>query len=57
MKRENGLDVWVRGEPSKPFDTIIQHRTFMKREKVVEYLATIHRHVVYLGLQYFGEIR
>jgi hypothetical protein len=57
MKRENGLDLWVRGEPSKPFHTIMQHRAFMKREKVVEYLAPIHRHVVYSGLQYFGEIR
>jgi hypothetical protein len=57
MKRENGLDLWIRGEPPKSFDTIMQHRAFMKREKVVESLAPIHRHVVHSGLQYFGEIK
>jgi hypothetical protein len=57
MKMDNGLDLWIRGEPPKPFDTIMQHRAFMKREKVVEYLAPIHRLVVHSGLQYFGEIK
>jgi hypothetical protein len=57
MKRENGIDLWIRGEPPKSFDTIMQHRAFMKREKVVESLAPIHRHVVHLGLQYFREIK
>jgi hypothetical protein len=50
MKRENGLDLWIRREHPKSFDTIMQYRTFMKREKVVESLAPIHRHVVHLGL-------
>jgi hypothetical protein len=57
MKRENGLDLWIRGEPPKSFDTIMQHRAFMKREKVVESLSPIHRHVVHSGLQYFREIK
>ena len=57
MKRENGLELWVRGEPSKPFDTIMQHREFMKREKIVDSLSPIHRHVVYSRMQCFGEIR
>jgi hypothetical protein len=35
----------------------MQHREFMKRDKVVESLAPIHRHVVHSGLQYFGEIK
>jgi hypothetical protein len=47
MKRQNGLDLWIRGKPPKSFDTIMQHRTFMKREKVVESLAPIHIHVVH----------
>ena len=55
MKREIGLDLWIRGEHPKPFDTIIHHREFMKREKVVESLAPIHRHVVHSGLHFFGE--
>jgi hypothetical protein len=57
MKRENGLDLWIRGEPPKSFYTIVQHKEFMKREKVVESLAPIHRNVVHSGLQYFGEIK
>jgi hypothetical protein len=57
MKSENGLDLWIRGEPPKSLDTIMQHRTFMKREKVVESLAPIHRHGVHSGLQYFRDIK
>jgi hypothetical protein len=49
-KRENGIDLWIRGKPPKSFDTIMQHRAFMKREKFVESLARIHRHVVNSGL-------
>jgi hypothetical protein len=47
MKRETGLDLWIRGEPPKALDTIMHHRTFMKRDMVVEYLSPIHRHVVH----------
>jgi hypothetical protein len=57
MKRETGLDLWIRGEPPKSLNTIMQHKTFMKREKVVESLAPIHRHVVRSGLQYFRELK
>jgi hypothetical protein len=31
MERENGLELWIRGEPPRSFDTIMQHRAFMKR--------------------------
>ena len=57
MKRENGLDLWIRWEPPKSVDTIMQHRAFVNRDKVVEFLSPIHRHVVHAGLQYFGEIK
>jgi hypothetical protein len=46
MKRETGLDLWIRGEPPKSFVAIMHHKTFMKREKVIESLAPIHRQVV-----------
>ena len=39
MIRETGLDLWIRGEPPKSFPAIMQHRTFMKREGVVDSLA------------------
>jgi hypothetical protein len=35
----------------------MQHRTFMKRDMVEEYLVPIHRHVVQSGIQYFREIK
>jgi hypothetical protein len=57
IKREIGLDLWIRGEPPKSFTTIMQHRTFMKREKVVESLAPIHRQVVRSGLPYFRGLK
>jgi hypothetical protein len=57
MKRENGLDLSIKGEPPKSFDTIMQHTTFMKREKIVESLSPVHRHVVYSILKYFREIK
>jgi hypothetical protein len=41
----------------KSFLAIMQHKTFMKREKVVESLAPIHRQVVGSGLPYFREIK
>jgi hypothetical protein len=57
MKRETGLDLWIRGEPPKSFTAIMQHKTFMKREGVVDSLAPIHRQVVHSGLPYFRELK
>jgi hypothetical protein len=57
MKRETGLDLWIRGEPPKSFPAIMQHRTFMKREGVVDSLAPIHRQVIRSGLPYFRELK
>jgi hypothetical protein len=57
MKRETGLDLWIRGEPPKSFTVIMQHRTFMKREGVVDSLAPIHRQVIRSGLPYFRELK
>jgi hypothetical protein len=56
MKRETGLDLWIRREPPKVLKTIMHHRICMKREKVVESLALIHIYVINSGLQYFREL-
>jgi hypothetical protein len=46
MKRETGLDLWIRGEPPKSFPAIMRHRTFMKREGVRGSLGPIHQQVI-----------
>jgi hypothetical protein len=56
MKRENGLDLWIRGEPPKSFPSIMRHKTFMKREKFIESLTPIHRYVFRSSLPYFREL-
>jgi hypothetical protein len=57
MKRDTGLDLWIRGEPPKSFTFVMQHRTFMKREKVIESLAPIHQHIVRSILPYFRGLK
>jgi hypothetical protein len=43
MKRENGLDLWVKGEPPNYFPSIMRCRTIMKREGVRISLGPIHQ--------------
>lgn len=57
MKRETGLDLWVRGEPPKLFPAIMRHRTFMKREGVKGSLGPIHQQVIRSGMIYFRELK
>jgi tetratricopeptide (TPR) repeat protein len=57
IKRETGLDLWIRGEPPKSFPAIMRHRTFMKREGVMDSLAPIHRQVIHSGIIYFRELK
>jgi hypothetical protein len=57
INRENGLDLWIRGEPPKSLPTIMRHNTFMKRAGVVESLAPIHLHVIHSGITYFREFK
>jgi len=57
MKRETWLDLRIKGEPTNSFPTIMQHKTFMKREGVVNSLAPIHRQVICSGIECFREIK
>jgi hypothetical protein len=57
IKRETGLDLWLRGEPPKSFQTIMHHRTFMKREGAMGSLAPIHHQVIHSSIIYFRELK
>jgi hypothetical protein len=57
INRENGLDIWIRGEPPKSLPSIMRHKTFMKRVRVVDSLAPIHLHVIHSGITYFREFK
>jgi hypothetical protein len=57
MKRETGLNIWIRGEPTKYFLAIMRHRTFMKREGVKSSLGPIHQQVIQSGMTYFRELK
>jgi hypothetical protein len=46
MKRETGLDLWIKGEPPKSFLAIMRHRKSMKREGVRGSLGHIHQQVI-----------
>jgi hypothetical protein len=57
LKREAGLDLWVRGEPPKSFPAIMPHKTFMKRGGVVDSLAPIHLQVIRSCITHFRELK
>jgi hypothetical protein len=57
LKRETGLDLWVRGEPPKSFPSIMLHKTFMKRGGVVDSLAPIHLQVIRSFITCFTELK
>ena len=49
QKREHGLDLWVRGEPTKPLHLFIQHKNFMRRKGVRTKLGPIHKDIIENG--------
>lgn len=46
QKRECGIDLWVRGEPTKPLHLFVQHKQFMKRIGVVGQLGPVHTYII-----------
>ena len=46
QKREHGLDLWVRGEPTKTLYLFTQHKKFMQQKGVISKLGPIHRDIV-----------
>ena len=57
QKREHSLDLWVRGEPTKPLQLIIQHKNFMRRQGVRTRLGPIHKYIIENAQENFGDIR
>lgn len=57
QKGEYGIDLWVKGEPTKPLHLSVQHKQFMKRTRVVAQLGPLHTHIIQVGNKYFQEIK
>ena len=56
QKREHSLGLWVRGEPMKPLQLIIQHKKFMRRPGVRTRLGPIHKYIIENAREYFEDI-
>ena len=35
QRQENGLDLWVRGEPKNPLQLLAKHKSLMQKEGVI----------------------
>jgi len=46
QRQENGLDLWVRGEPRDPQQLWNKHRSLMRTQGVIETLGPIHKVVI-----------
>ena len=57
QKIEHGLDLWVRGEPTKPLQFFIQHKYFRWRKGVRTKLGPIHKDIIENGWEYFEDIQ
>ena len=57
QRQENGLDLWVRGEPRDPQKLWNKHRSLMRTQGVIEALGPIHTTVVRQGIEYFFTIK
>ena len=50
-RQENGLDLWVRGEPKHPLQMLANHKSLMKREVVIKILGPIQKEIVQKGVE------
>lgn len=57
QRQENGLDLWVRGEPRHPLQLWARHKRLMTKEGVIQTLGPIHKAIVLVGVEYFLSIR
>ena len=57
QKREHNLELWIRGEPTNPLQTIIRHQNFMKKPGVKTKLRPIHKDVIAGAHDYFQDIK
>ena len=57
QRQENGLDLWVRGEPRHPLQLWAKQKSLMKKEGVIHILGPIHKAIVQRGIEYFLSIK
>jgi len=56
-QRENGLDLWVRGDSKIPLRMLIKHKKLMEHLSVVTSPTSIHNDVLQTGPEYFEEVK
>lgn len=56
-KNEEGIDLWVRGEPTKPLHLLVRHKKFMKRDGVVVQLGPFCTNIIQVGKGYLQDIK
>ena len=57
QSQENGLDLWVRGEPKHPLQLWARQKSLMTKEGVIQALGLVHKTIVLDGVEYFLSIR
>ena len=57
QRQENGLDLWVRGEPKSPLQLLAKNKSLMQKEGVIQTLGPIHKGIVQQGIEYFLSIK
>ena len=57
QRQENGLDLWVIGEPRDPLQLWNKHRNLMRTSGVIEALGPIHIAINQKGIEYFFTIK
>jgi len=56
-RRGNGIDLWVRGEPTQPLLLSIRHKQLMRKNGVVGKLGPIHTDIIQARKEYFQDIK
>lgn len=51
QRQENGLDLWVRGEPRNPLQLWDRHKSLMRKKGVIQTLGPIHKAVFQQGVE------
>lgn len=56
-RHEEGIKLWVRGEPAKHLQLLSKQKKFMKRASVIGELGPFHTYVIQARKEYFQEIK
>ena len=57
QRKEHGLDLWVRGEPTQPLQLFVRHKRLMTHEGVIKILGPIHKEILQTRRDYFLSIQ